>query len=58
MSENQDWKGNNGWTQYQKLVLAQLEQHSDMLKEINKKIDDVYDKYRDDMNQVYLKMAY
>lgn len=32
-----DWAG-NGWTQYQKLVLAELERHSSYLEDLKKHI--------------------
>lgn len=31
----------NGWDKYQKLVLAKLDDHDDLLKEINKQLTDI-----------------
>lgn len=37
-SQNQKWMG-NGWTQYQKLVLAELERHSKQLEALNSQLN-------------------
>jgi hypothetical protein len=37
---DEKWNG-NGWTNYQKLVLAQLEQHQESLEKINDKLNQI-----------------
>lgn len=40
MNDGSGWQG-NGWTQYQKLVLAELERHSDTLESLEKHLNRV-----------------
>lgn len=40
MSENQEWRG-NGWTQYQKLVLAELERLSEGNEAISERLNKI-----------------
>lgn len=37
--KSDQWQG-NGWTQYQKLVLAELERNAEGIKELNEKKDE------------------